>query len=82
MTEKRLTLAYKLIKCRDSCRKFYGEEWPARQAKWKPIIEAVMVEKNCELLNVAIILGKQLDGFTLMACLGTIMEMMEKEEDK
>lgn len=78
ITEKHLTIAYKLLKCRDTCRKFYGEGWPAKQEEWKPIIQAVMEKHKCEVLNAAIILGKQLEGFSLMTCLGTIMEMEGK----
>ena len=78
MTEKHLTIAYKLLKCRDTCRKFYGEAWPTKQDQWRPIIQAVMREqKTDEVLQAAIILGDKLEGFSLMTCLGTVMEMME-----
>lgn len=80
MTERHLTLAYKLLKCRDTARKFYARGWAAKQAEWEPIIHAVMEKHKCELLNAAIILGKQLEGFSLMTCLGVVMEMLEKEE--
>lgn len=80
MTGQTVLLAGKLLKIRNTCRTFYGSGWKAKQEEWKPIIQAVMKAHNCEsVLNVAIIMGKQLEGFSLMSCLGTIMEMEENE---
>lgn len=78
MTSQTVLLAGKLLKIRNTCRTFYGEAWKAKQEEWKPIIQAVMDKHKCEsVLNAALILGKQLEGFSLMSCLGTIMEMEE-----
>lgn len=78
LTEKHLALAYKMLKCRDTCRTFYGDAWQTKQEEWKPIIRAVMREQNTdEVLQAAIVLGKKLEGFSLMTCLGTVMEMMD-----
>lgn len=80
MTEKHLNIAYKLLRCRDTCRKFYGEAWKTKQDEWRPVIQAVMREQRTdEVLHAAIILGKQLEGFSLMTCLGVVMEMAETE---
>lgn len=81
ITESHIHIASKLLECRDTCRKFYGSRWQAKQEEWKPIIEAVMKKENCEVLQVAIIIGKQIQGFSLMTCLGVITEMMEEEKD-
>lgn len=76
-------LASKLLKCRDACRKFWGEGWETKQKEWRRIIQAVMrQEKTDDVLIAAIALGKKLDGIPLMTCLGVIMEMLEKEEGK
>lgn len=81
ITEKHITIAYKLLKCMDACRNLYGAGWKSKQQEWKPIIQAVMKREKCEILQVAIIIGKQLEGVSLMTCLGVIMEMMEEKEN-
>lgn len=80
ISEKHLTIAYKLMQCRDTCRKFYAEGWKAKQEEWRPLIQAVMAKEKCDLLNVATIIGSKLEGFSLMTCLGVIMEMLESEK--
>lgn len=77
-----LTIASKLLKCRDTARKFYGDGWKAKQEEWKKLILAVMKEHKCEALQAANIIGPQLEGFSLMTCLGVIAEMITEKEEK
>lgn len=82
VTEKHLTIAYKLIQCRDAARRLYAGGWKTKIEEWRPIIQAVMREqKTDEVLQAAIVLGKQLEGIPLMTCLGVIMEIMEEKID-
>ena len=79
ITEKHLGIAYKLLKCRDTARKFYGDGWPTKIAEWRPIIKAVMREQQTtEVLQAAIVLGNQLEGFPLITALGVVMEILEE----
>lgn len=79
ITEKHLGIAFKLMRCRDTCRKFYGDGWQTKQDEWRPIIQAVMREQNTDEVLIAVIkLGDKLEGFSLMTCLGVCMEMIEQ----
>jgi hypothetical protein len=78
--DQSLIIASKLLKCRDTCRKFYGSGWKEKQEEWKPIILAVMAKEKCEALQAATIIGPQLEGFSLMTCLGVISEMITEKE--
>lgn len=78
---KELLITNKLIRIRDTCRRFYGNEWKSKQSEWKPIIQAVMEKHKCDgVLNAAIILGELLEGFSLMTCLGVITEMLNSDD--
>lgn len=79
ITEKHLNIAYKLLRCRDACRKLYGEGWKIKQEEWKPLILAVMAKHKVDEFGAAIIMGSDLEGISLMTCLGVIMEMEGKE---
>jgi hypothetical protein len=82
ITERHLTIAYKLLKMRDTCRKFYKEAWKTKQAEWRPIIEACMKKNNCDELHASIILSKDLEGEegAILAMMGTVMEMLEPNQ--
>jgi hypothetical protein len=77
MTEKHILLAAKLIKMRDTCRKFYGDGWKAKQDEWKPIIQSAMKKHNCDAIEAGIHMSKviQGEGMATMVIWGTIMEM-------
>lgn len=79
ITEKHIKMAANLIKMRDTCRTFYKEGWEAKQAEWKPIIQACMKKHNCSDIEAGLTMANQIPGeeFSIMVIFGTIMEMQE-----
>jgi hypothetical protein len=75
MTEQHIKVAAKMLGMRDTCRRFFKDQWPEKQAEWKPIIQAVMKKHNCDEINAAMILSKELDGMSIIIVFGTVMEM-------
>jgi hypothetical protein len=77
--EKHIKAAAKLYQMRDTAKRFYKDEWPAKQAEWKPIIQACMAKHNCNELEAGIKLSSDLreHGFSIIVVMATVCEMIE-----
>jgi hypothetical protein len=81
MNEKTIKTAAKLYQMRDTARRFFKDEWPAKQREWRPIIEAAMRQDNIGELEAATKIGQVLSdaghGFSVIVVMATVCEMIE-----
>jgi hypothetical protein len=84
MNEQLIKTTAKLYQMRDTARRFFKDEWPAKQREWIPIIEAAMRQDGVGELEAAINICKVLSdadqGFSIIIVMGTVCEMIEPSE--
>jgi 2-succinyl-5-enolpyruvyl-6-hydroxy-3-cyclohexene-1-carboxylate synthase len=81
MNEQTIKTVAKLYQMRDTARRFFKDEWPAKQREWRPIIEAAMEQDKIGELEAAMKICKVLSeadqGFSVIVVMGTVCEMIE-----
>lgn len=77
--EKAIRATAKLYTMRDTARRFYKEQWPAKVAEWQPIVEACMKKHGINELEAGMMLAKDLgdNGFSIIILMATVCEMVE-----
>lgn len=83
MTEQHIKAAAKIYQMRDTARRFFKDEWPAKQNEWRPIIEACMKKHGIGEIEAGMKLSGELDGidgFSIIIIMATVCEMIEPSQ--
>jgi hypothetical protein len=82
--ETAIKITAKLYKCRDTAKRFFKDEYPAKIDPYRIIVKKVMKANKVDEIGALLIIGKtnayQNNGMAQMLFMATIVELIEPSE--
>ncbi len=81
-----IKLLYKLQRCNDTAKRFFGENYEEKTSFYKKLIIGVMKQKQLEVLDAVLLICKdsvvQENGMAMMLIMSSAVDLIELEDGK